>query len=307
MRDEAGLSIARRIPAGRSHALQERLWAVIRLGRPKQWVKNGLVFSAPMFSGRLIEVTAIQATLTAFAAFCLASSAVYSLNDALDAEEDRVHPRKRRRPVAAGIITPAQATYAAVLLGGAGVVLGFSVNLPLGLTVALYLAISALYSLKLKHMVLLDIMTIAAGFVLRAVGGAEAVGVQMSLWFLACVPLLSLLLAVGKRRHELMSIPDPIRHRGVLSEYPAQLLDQLIAVLSAALILAYLLYAMDSAKPYLLMLTSPLVMYGVFRYLYLVYHRSEGGSPDELLLTDLPLLVTVAAWGLATGAVIYLG
>jgi 4-hydroxybenzoate polyprenyltransferase len=269
-------------------------------------VKNGLVFSALLFSGRLIDTTSVQSALIAFAAFCLASSAVYSLNDAMDAEEDRAHPRKRHRPVAAGLVSPVQALYAAVLWGGAGVALGVSVNLTLGLTVALYLAISALYSLRLKHAVLLDIMAIAAGFVLRAVGGAEAIGVEMSLWFLACVPLLSLLLAVGKRRHELLSMEDPIRHRGVLSEYPTQLLDQLIAVLSAAIVMAYLLYAMDSAKPYLLMLTSPLVIYGVFRYLYLVYHRAEGGSPDELLLADPPLLVTVTLWGVATGAVIYL-
>lgn len=297
---------AQHLPAKRSPAAPERLWAFVRLARPKQWMKNGLVFAALLFSGRLVEAVSVQLALIAFGAFCLASSAVYSLNDALDAQQDRVHPRKRHRPVAAGIISPAQAVSAAALLGGAGVALGVFVNLALGLTVALYLAISALYSLRLKHAVLLDIMAIAAGFVLRAVGGAEAIGVQMSLWFLACVPLLSLLLAVGKRRHELISMVDATRHRSVLSEYPSQLLDQLIAVLSAAIVMAYLLYAMDSAKPYLLMLTSPLVIYGVFRYLYLVYHRAEGGSPDELLLADLPLLVTVAVWGVVTGVVIYL-
>lgn len=297
---------AQHLPAKRSPAAPERLWAFVRLARPKQWTKNGLVFGALLFSGRLVEPASVQHALLAFAAFCLASSAVYSLNDALDAPEDRVHPRKRHRPVAAGLISRTQAISAAAVLGGAGAVLGFSVNLALGLTVALYLAISVLYSLRLKHAVLLDIMAVAAGFVLRAVGGAEAIGVQMSLWFLACVPLLSLLLAVGKRRHELISLADPIRHRGVLSEYPSQLLDQLIAILGAAIIMAYLLYAMDSAKPYLLMLTSPMVIYGVFRYLYLVYHRAEGGSPDEMLLSDAPLLVAVAAWGIATGAVIYL-
>lgn len=297
---------AQHLPAKRSPALPQRLWAFVRLARPKQWTKNGLVFGALLFSGRLVEPASVQHALLAFAAFCLASSAVYSLNDALDAPEDRVHPRKRHRPVAAGLISRTQAISAAAVLGGAGAVLGFSVNLALGLTVALYLAISVLYSLRLKHAVLLDIMAVAAGFVLRAVGGAEAIGVQMSLWFLACVPLLSLLLAVGKRRHELISLADPIRHRGVLSEYPSQLLDQLIAILGAAIIMAYLLYAMDSAKPYLLMLTSPMVIYGVFRYLYLVYHRAEGGSPDEMLLSDAPLLVAVAAWGVATAVVIYL-
>ncbi|MDR7519771.1 MAG: decaprenyl-phosphate phosphoribosyltransferase [Armatimonadota bacterium] len=286
--------------------LRVRLWALVRLGRPKQWTKNGLVFGALLFSGRLVEAASVQLALWAFAAFCLASSAVYSLNDALDAPEDRLHPRKRHRPVAAGIISPGQAIAAAVLLGLMGTGLGLLVNPALGLIVALYLFVSTLYSLRLKHAVLLDILAVAAGFVLRAVGGAEAIGVQMSLWFIACVPLLSLLLAVGKRRHELVSMDDPVRHRGVLGEYPAQLLDQLIAVLSAAIIMAYLLYAMDSARPYPLMLTSPLVIYGVFRYLYLVYHRNAGGSPDELLLSDVPLLIAVAAWGLAAAAAIYL-
>jgi len=280
--------------------------ALIRLVRPKQWMKNGLVFAALLFSGRLAAPAATYLAVVAFAAFCLASSAIYSLNDALDVREDRLHPRKRLRPVAAGVISPGQAIALAVLLGAAAAAIGFAVHVELGLVVLLYLGISVLYCFTLKHAVLLDVMAIAAGFVLRAVGGAVAIQVQISLWFLVCVPLLSLLLAVAKRRHELVTVDDAVEHRGVLNEYPAQLLDQLIAVLSGAVIITYLLYAMDSTKPYQLMLTSPLIMYGVFRYLYLVYHRVEGGSPDEVLLSDVPLLITVACWVIATAIVIYL-
>ncbi len=280
--------------------------ALVRLLRPKQWMKNGLVFAALLFSGRLADPRSTYLAVLAFVAFCLASSAIYSLNDALDVKEDRLHPRKRFRPVAAGVIGPAQAIVLAVILGLGAAIVGFAVRVELGLVVLLYLGISTLYCLTLKHAVLLDVMAIAAGFVLRAIGGAVAIQVQISLWFLVCVPLLSLLLAVSKRRHELVTVNDAMEHRGVLSEYPASLLDQLIAILSSAVIITYLLYAMDSAKPYEFMLTSPLIIYGVFRYLYLVYHRVEGGSPDEVLLSDVPLLVTVACWVIVTAAVIYL-
>jgi 4-hydroxybenzoate polyprenyltransferase len=269
-------------------------------------MKNGLVFAALLFSGQLTDPRAAALATLAFVAFCLASSAIYALNDTLDAREDRLHPRKRLRPVAAGLISPAQAIGLAVLLGAVATGVGFGVHVELGLVILLYLGVNLLYCVTLKHTVLLDVMAIAAGFVLRAIGGAVAIQVLISLWFLVCVPLLSLLLAVAKRRHELITVEEATGHRAVLNDYPPQLLDQLIAVLSAGVIITYLLYAMDSAKPYQFMLTSPFIMYGVFRYLYLVYHRVEGGSPDELLLSDVPLLVTAACWVLATAAVIYL-
>ncbi len=283
------------------------VWAVVRLVRPKQWMKNGLVFAALFFSGQLRNVTFTWLAVLAFASFCAASSAVYCLNDALDALEDRLHPKKRFRPVASGVIGRPQAMALAVLLAGAAIAIGFAVNLGLGLIVLLYLGINVLYSVVLKHIVLLDIMAVASGFILRAVGGGIAIGVQLSLWFLVCVPLLSLFLAAAKRRHELVVIEDAVNHRAVLKEYSTQLLNQLLAVLSAALIMAYFLYAKDTTKPYLFMSTSPLVIYGVFRYLYLVYQHSDGGSPDEVLLSDAPLLVTLALWVGATAAIIYVG
>ncbi len=282
------------------------LGAFVRLARPRQWVKNGLVFAALLFSGQLRDLTATQQAVLAFIAFCLASSAAYSVNDALDAREDRAHAKKRLRPVAAGIISPAQAFGFAAALAVGALVVGFGINTWFGVVIVLYLALNVLYSVRLKHAVLLDIMTIASGFVLRAAGGALAIGVEMSLWFLVTVPLLSLFLAVGKRRHELVVIEGATNHRRVLAEYSTKLLDQMLAALSAAVIMAYLLYAKEAPRPHLLMLTSPLVLYGTFRYLYLVYQRDGGGSPEELLIADVPLLATVALWTAVTAAIIYL-
>src|SRR3990172_5738568 len=268
------------------------LWALIRLIRPEQWVKNGLVFAALLYSGELRAATSVGLATLAFVSFCLASSAAYCLNDALDAREDRVHPKKRLRPVAAGLVSPALAKTLAVFLAGGAILLGFAVRAGLGLIVLVYLSISLLYSFRLKHAVLLDILAIASGFVLRAAGVA--------------VPLLSLFLAVAKRRHELLLIADAPNHRPVLGQYSTQLLDQMLAALSATVLMAYFLYAKDTAKPQLFMLTSPMVVYGVFRYLYLVYRHSAGGDPEELLLTDAPLLVTVGLWTVVTAAIIYL-
>ena len=282
------------------------LGALVRLARPRQWVKNGLVFAALLFSGQLRDLASAQLALLTFIAFCLASSAAYSVNDALDAREDRLHPKKRLRPVAAGIISPAQAFGFAAALAAGALVVGFGISTWLGVVIFLYLGLNVLYSVRLKHAVLLDVMTIASGFVLRAVGGAIAIGVEMSLWFLVTVPLLSLFLAVGKRRHELVVIEGAVNHRRVLAEYSTKLLDQMLAALSAAVIMAYLLYAKEAVRPHLLILTSPLVLYGTFRYLYLVYQRDGGGSPDELLVSDVPLLATVALWAAVTAAVIYL-
>lgn len=279
---------------------------VLSLLRPRQWVKNGLVLAAPLFSGQLFNPSAISPVLWTLGGFCLTSSAVYCLNDVLDVAEDRQHPRKRFRPVARGTITPRQAIGLAAALGLAGVAAGVVVNPAVGMILAAYMMINVLYSYALKDAVVLDIMTVAAGFVLRAISGGVAIGVELSLWFLVVVPLLSLLLAVGKRRHELLTLDGATGHRMVLDHYPIQFLDQLIAVLSGAVIMAYLLYAKDSTKPHLFMLTSPLVVYGMFRYLYLVYHEVDRGSPEDLMLSDVPLLVAVALWALATAAVIYL-
>ncbi len=285
--------------------VRKRAWAFRRLLRPRQWVKNGLVCAALLFSGRLVQIASVELTVLTFIGFCMASSAAYSLNDSIDAEKDRRHPKKRFRPVAMGLITPVQAQVTAGILAVAAVGLGVAIDRTVGLLITLYLCLNLLYSLVLKRYVLLDIMGIAAGYVLRAIAGAAAIHVDISLWFLVSVPLLSLFLAASKRRHELVAIDDASSFRGVLTEYSTQLLDQLLAALSAAIIMAYFLYSKDSTKPHLFMATSPLVIYGVFRYLYLVYKRPEESSPDESMFSDLPLLVAVALWALAVGVIIY--
>ncbi len=286
--------------------VRKRAWAFRRLLRPRQWVKNGLVFAALLFSGRLVQVTSAELTVLTFIGFCLASSAAYSLNDAIDAEKDRRHPKKRFRPVAMGLITPAQAKVTAGILAVAAVALGTAIDRTVGLLIALYLCLNLLYSLVLKRYVLLDIMGIAAGYVLRAIAGAAAIHVDLSLWFLVSVPLLSLFLAASKRRHELVALEEAVSYRGVLTEYSTQLLDQLLAALSAAIIMAYFLYSKDSTKPHLFMATSPLVIYGVFRYLYVVYKRPEESSPDESMFSDFPLLITVGLWAAAVAVIIYI-
>lgn len=299
------MAVAPKERAEGDHGLGTWLWGLLRLLRPKQWIKNGLLFAALLFSGELTHTSAIiQATL-AFGAFCLAASAIYCFNDAVDARRDARHPRKRSRPVASGAVGRTHAFGLAATLAAAGCWAGVQVNLGVGLLILCYLVVNLLYSLWLKHMVLLDILSVASGFVLRALGGAIAIGVPASRWFLVCVMLLSLFLAVGKRRHEAKMVADALDHRRVLEEYPVELLDQLSAVLSGAVIVTYLLYALDAARPALFALTSLPVIYGVFRYLYLVHRRAEGGAPEETLLTDLPLLLTVSIWGIASTAIIY--
>jgi 4-hydroxybenzoate polyprenyltransferase len=282
------------------------LVALVRLARPRQWVKNGLVFAALLFSGEMRSAASVMLAGLAFLAFCLASSAVYCLNDVLDAKEDRLHPKKRFRPVASGAVSPAQAVILALALGATAVLVGVTVDPWVVFLVLLYAGANLLYSFRLKHVVLLDVMTVASGFVVRAVAGAVAINVEMSLWFLVTVPLLSLFLAVSKRRHELVMVEGALNHRRVLADYSAKLLDQMLAALSAAIIMAYFLYAKETTRPHLFMLTSPLVVYGVFRYLYLVYQREEGGSPEEVLVADVPLLVAVVLWAVATTIIIYL-
>ncbi|MDR7542818.1 MAG: decaprenyl-phosphate phosphoribosyltransferase [Armatimonadota bacterium] len=280
------------------------LWAFVRLMRPVHWGKNFLVFAAPLFAGRVLDPWTFQAAAKAFAAFTLAASAVYACNDVLDVRADRRHPVKRNRPVAAGVVSPAQALALAGILAAGALSIAFAARTGLGVAVGLYLAFCLAYSVRLKYIPLVDIMVIAFGFVARPVGGALAAGIVMSPWFLVCVPLLSLLLAAGKRRHEILILPEEER-REVLAGYSQALLDQMVAMLSAATLLAYLLYTMEGSSAKALYLTAPLVVYGLFRYLYLVYLQSNRGSPEELMLKDPPLLATVGLWVVAVFALVH--
>jgi 4-hydroxybenzoate polyprenyltransferase len=252
-----------------------------------------------------------MAALSAFFAFCALSGAVYLINDVLDREQDRRHPRKAARPIASGAVGVGTALVSAVVLAAAGIVIAVMLG-PLFVALsASYLFLFVAYSFFLKHIVILDVLTIAAGFVLRAVAGGAAIAVPVSQWLLLCTTLLALFIALSKRRHELLLLADGATgHRQSLHEYTPYLLDQMISVATASTLIAYTFYAMspDTAARFgtpLLGLTVPFPLYGIFRYLYLVHRRDQGGSPAELLLNDKPLLICVALWVLAVVLIIY--
>ena len=289
-----------------------KLVALIMAMRPKQWTKNLALFVGLVFAQRLFSVTSFERAGLAFLAFCLASSIIYLINDLLDLENDRQHPIKRNRPLASGRlpISWAITTIGVLLLVCAGLTaaiftipiserdtfasLGGS-NLVFAATISSYLVLMVLYSVRLKHVVLLDVFIIAAGFVLRILAGAVVIPVSISPWLYLVTILLSLFLALNKRRHELVLLQDGASsHRQILKEYSLPMLDQMITIVSAATFMSYSLYTFQGPTGnHRLMITIPFVLYGMFRYLYLVYMKMEGGSPEEVLLRDRHMLATV--------------
>lgn len=276
---------------------------LLRAMRPLQWTKNLIVFTPLIFSLQVFELSTFAKALSAFLAFCLASSAIYLLNDVRDLDQDRLHPEKRFRPVATGEVAPRTALISAGLLASAGVLLAGLVRLEFGLVVVLYLLLMLAYNLGLKELVFLDVFAIAAGFLLRAGGGAVAIDVPISPWLYLCTLLLALLLGFGKRRHELQMMEQSAGStRASLEQYSIALLDQVIAVVAGATILAYAIYTIDGPTTldhYELAVTVPIVAYAIFRYLYLVYRQQQGGSPEVMLVTDRPLALSVLLWGVA--------
>ena len=279
--------------------------------RPEQWTKNLLLFAGLLFGGRLLEPAAVLRAIGAFVAFCALSSAVYLINDIADRESDCRHPLKRSRPIAAGLLSPRVALIAAAVLSVAGITASWSIDRSLALIAAGYLALLLLYSAGLKHVVIIDVLTIAAGFVLRAVASAAAVQVPIGHWLLICTTLLALFLALSKRRHELVLLGEGAAvHRRILEEYSPYLLDQMIAVVTASTLIAYTLYTISADTVQRLGtdrlgLTIPFVLYGIFRYLYLVHQKRGGGSPAAMLVSDRPLLACVALWALSVAVVLY--
>jgi 4-hydroxybenzoate polyprenyltransferase len=262
------------------------------------------VFAALLFARQAGQPAQGLRALVVFGAFCLASSAVYVLNDVVDMEADRRHPRKRLRPIAAGALSRESGIVLAPLLATAALVVGRQAEPPALACLLGFLAISAAYSFRLKRIVIVDVLAVAAGFVLRAAAGAYAIAVEISPWLLMCAMLLALFLAVAKRRHELVEIPAARTARPVLGQYTAAMLDQMIAVLTSCTLMAYILYAFSeqtAAKfpSHLMPLTTVFVVFGVFRYLFLIYQRSGGGEPEVLLLTDRPLLASLIGYVLA--------
>ena len=279
--------------------------AYLRLARPKQWTKNGFVLAGVVFAHEALVVSSVASALLAFVAFCALSGAVYAANDVLDVEEDRKHPLKRRRPVASGAVSARSAMVFAVVLVTCGLALGFAVDVGVGLAGVVYLALQAIYTTLLKHTAILDVMSISAGFVIRALAGVAAVGSPISPWLIVCTALLTLFLGFSKRRHEIASLGDAATaHRKNLRDYSVPLLDEMMNIMISATIIAYVLYTFFEYETYYMMASIPFVVYGVFRYMLLV-HRNGGGNPDTLLLRDRPLQITLVLWLAVVGTVIY--
>jgi 4-hydroxybenzoate polyprenyltransferase len=272
--------------------------------RPRQWTKNLLLFAGIVFAAELGDGGRWLEAWAAFLAYCAASSAAYIANDLLDAQEDRLHPLKRLRPIPRGELTRETALALGALLATLALVIAAALGFAsLGL-LALFLALQAAYSLWLKHVVLLDVMTIGALFVVRAAAGAVAVDVRISPWLLVCTALLALFLGLAKRRAELVLVDaEEAPGRPVLHGYSLELVDQLVSVVASSTVMAYSLYTFTARDSNAMMATIPFVLFGVFRYLLLVHRRDLGEEPERVLLSDRPILVSVAAWG-ATSALI---
>jgi len=278
------------------------VWGLIVELRPLDWVKNTLVFAAIIFSGHLFSRAAMCQSLEAFASLCLAAGATYLLNDVRDRQADQAHPVKRHRPVAAGVVKPGLAVVAGVLAGAAALAIAFAINRATGLAVLGYLCLTTLYSMFLKHVVILDVVAVAIGFVLRVIIGAVAIGVEFSSWLVLCTFMLALFLGFGKRRHELVLLEQNANtHRPILGEYSPHFLDMMMAVVTAATVMSYVLYTMDPETvgrfhSRRLIYTSVFVLYGIFRYLYLIHQKASGGNPAHTLYRDRSLLVAVLLW-----------
>ncbi len=286
--------------------------SLIKLARPSQWIKNSLVLAALFFAGVANDSHSLILAIAAVAVFCLLSSSIYALNDLIDCQQDKNHPLKKSRPVASGEISTTTAALFSSLLAAAGLYSAWLINFELLIVAVIFLLLNVLYSVWLKHVVILDVMTISLSFVIRAYAGAVAIEVAASKWMLINTLFLALFLAFGKRRHELVLLDDEASsHRQSLSKYSPYLLDQLISVVTASVVVAYLLYTFSSEvssklNTEYLYVTVPFVVYGIFRYLYLIHYEEKGGSPTKVLIGDKPLMLDVILWLATVIIILYL-
>jgi 4-hydroxybenzoate polyprenyltransferase len=287
------------------------LKALLQTMRPRQWTKNIFIFGALVFDKKLFEAVYFSRALAAFVMFCLLSGAVYIINDLGDVEKDRLHPVKRDRPLASGRLRPSVAVGV-----GAGILavllpLAFVLDVGFGLIALAYLVNNLLYTFWLKNLVIIDVLSIAAGFVLRVGAGVAVIPTErFSPWIYVCMSLLALFLGFGKRRHELVLLADDANnHRRVLDDYNLPFLDEVMGVVTASTVMAYAIYTFSAAglpANHSMMLTVPFVLYAIFRYLYLIHVRGKGGSPEEILLGDRPFLLDVTLWGVLVVTLLYL-
>lgn len=280
--------------------------------RPEQWIKNLFVFTALLFSKNLLNLSKDIEALAGFIIFCVMTGCTYLINDLVDLERDKLHPIKSQRPIASGNLSKTTAIKIVIFVCCAGLFFAFYMDFFFGIIALSYLFLNIGYSLYLKSVVIIDVVTIAAGFVLRVLGGAVIISVIASQWLILCTILLALFLGFSKRRHELILLEDSASsHRRVLEHYSPYFLDQMISVVTASTVICYALYTMsrdtvEKLGTSKLIYTIPFVLYGIFRYLYLVHKKEEGGSPTEILFTDKPMIINVSLWVITVVVFIYI-
>lgn len=285
---------------------------IVKSLRVQQWIKNLFVFAPLIFSQNVFILPLLIKTLLAFILFCILTGAAYILNDIQDLDEDKLHPVKSKRPLASGRLEKNQALFACIVLVILGLTGAYFLNVSFFVVLVVYLILQIAYSGWLKHIVIIDVFLIAAGYFLRVIAGGLAIEVQISPWLFICTILIALFLALSKRRHELVLLDKKAEiHRPILKEYTPQLLDQMIAVVTASTVISYCLYTVSSetiAKfgTMNLVFTVPFVLYGIFRYLYLVHQKDEGGSPEALIIKDKPLLVDLFLWIATAMLILYI-
>lgn len=287
----------------------QKFMAYIKLLRPKQWIKNLFVVAPLIFAKHIFEYNYVIRVLAAFVLFCCISSSVYVLNDIIDCEKDRLHPKKKNRPIALGIISKIEGGIVIAILLPLVLFVSYYMDIFFGGAVLLYFLNNLLYSFKIKHMVILDVMSIAVGFLLRVIGGALVIRVYISPWILLCTMLLSLFLGFSKRRNELVVLANGAEnHRKILEEYSLEFIDNMLSIVTASTVMAYSLYTFSTnSGNYNMMITIPFVLYGIFRYQYIIYKKKEGGSPEETVLSDIPLIVSIVLWGIMSVVILYFG
>ena len=277
--------------------------------RIRQWTKNVLIFAALIFSNHALQKTFLIKSFAAFFLFCFAAGAIYILNDIMDADKDREHPIKKNRPIASGKLGVWPAAYFGFILAVLSISLSFFLNTNFGITILIYILLQIFYTLYFKKIVILDVLTVSASYLLRVIAGALVINVVISDWILVCTMLLAMFLSLSKRRHELTLLEgNATGHRLILKEYSPYLLDQMIGVVTSATLVAYMIYTLSdetTLKFGRMILTVPFVLYGIFRYLYLVHKKNAGGQPEEVLLSDIPLQIAIIAYGITAAIVIY--
>ncbi|MBV1818557.1 decaprenyl-phosphate phosphoribosyltransferase [Bacteroidales bacterium MSK.15.36] len=285
--------------------MKVKLKGIIQILRPKQWIKNGFVFAALIFSGKFLNVNLLQKNIYAFILFCLTSSTVYVLNDIVDLEKDKLHPDKKKRPLPSGMISKKTAIILDVLL--VILVISFSYNnIKVFAILLAYMIMNILYSFKLKNVVIIDVMIITVGFVMRVEAGSFATGVTISPWLLLCTMLLSLFLAINKRKSELITLEEKGgKHRKILEEYSIEFLDSMLTLVTPSILIAYCLYTFNSVQSRNMMFTIPFVLYGLFRYQYLMLKKNIGGKPEDIFTKDMPFLINIILWIISVFIIIY--